>query len=632
MSALLFCLLLAPTGPPPTPRLPAQVTWVANSFAGGTAWMQMALSGLCVAADGSCYTNTYWEEGGANVSVYRDGARVAVAEHTHGWGYEGGDCVAVNNAYLYIAQGVNCEGGGLQDAGTWPAKGHLWYGVSRRQRANPKSGAPFEGGKGGAGDTIARSFLLVNETTDGHPEPLSGLLATETELYISDKSHGRIAVYDAEAMTHVRDISVDQPGPLAADSAGRLWVLQSTQPACLRAFSPGGQPLATLSFDTAARPTALCARGDSLLVADAGPRQQIRVIGHLGAQPEETGSIGAAGGILAEPAGTVRPGYLCAPTGVGVDAAGNLYVSSGYFGHGVTLQSYDPAGRLRWQLDGLTFVDLVGTDPSADFVLYSACHRFEMDWRRPDGWQWSHTAFTLNPLRYPDDARANGFGAVAWVRRIDGQRLLYLFDQDSNALAIYRFDSKQGETAIPCGLIATRKIDWLGKWPPNQPAAPSYAWYDANGDGAMQAAEYTAFTDGRLAWGWAWCVDSRGTIWFAPEAGGITRLPLAGLDGHGSPRYDFAKIQSSPSPDEFTKVLRLRYDPATDTMTMAGCTKTDSNCHWKCMGSRVVRYERWSTTERRVAWQANLPRQDGKPGDIVFEPLSFEVEIGRAHV
>ena len=93
------------------------VSWIGNSFGGKTAWVQQDVEGIWVEPDGTVFTKVRWDEAGGNVQQYRDGQLIAMARHTHGWGYEGGEAVATNCKYLFIVQNVNNEGGGLKGEG-----------------------------------------------------------------------------------------------------------------------------------------------------------------------------------------------------------------------------------------------------------------------------------------------------------------------------------------------------------------------------------------------------------------------------------------------------------------------------------------------------------------------------------
>ena len=56
-----------------SPRLPAECSWLGNSFPGAESWVQQDIRTLMVTSDGTVFTNIEWEEGGGNVGEYRDG-------------------------------------------------------------------------------------------------------------------------------------------------------------------------------------------------------------------------------------------------------------------------------------------------------------------------------------------------------------------------------------------------------------------------------------------------------------------------------------------------------------------------------------------------------------------------------
>ena len=121
------------------------VSWIGNSFGGKTAWVQQDVEGLWVEPDGTVFTNVRWDEAGGNVQQYHDGQLTAMAGHTHGWGYEGGEAIAANSKYLFIVQNIENEGGGLK-GNSWPPKGFNWSGISRRHRNDITRAAPSPGG------------------------------------------------------------------------------------------------------------------------------------------------------------------------------------------------------------------------------------------------------------------------------------------------------------------------------------------------------------------------------------------------------------------------------------------------------------------------------------------------------
>ena len=217
--------LLFPGAPAHAQTLPCDVSWVGNSYSGKNAWVLQDVEDVCVLPDGTLFTNVGWDEAGGNVQEYKNGAWLSVAGHTHGWGYGGGAAVTANAKYLFIAQNVDSEGGGLKGE-SWPLKGYSWAGVSRRPRTDIRRAAPFDGGRGKEGDVLQGAFLPVVTVPDGKPGALRGLCADAQRLFVSSPFDGTVKAYDAESMRPAQSWNVPRPDKMCLDAQGRLWVLQ----------------------------------------------------------------------------------------------------------------------------------------------------------------------------------------------------------------------------------------------------------------------------------------------------------------------------------------------------------------------------------------------------------------------
>jgi hypothetical protein len=71
--------------------------------------MQQDIQALCVGRDGTVYTNSIWDESGAEIAAYRNGDRIAFANNTHGCGASGGDAITANSTYVYAAMSGNVD-------------------------------------------------------------------------------------------------------------------------------------------------------------------------------------------------------------------------------------------------------------------------------------------------------------------------------------------------------------------------------------------------------------------------------------------------------------------------------------------------------------------------------------------
>ncbi|MBW3625527.1 MAG: hypothetical protein KY468_19190 [Armatimonadetes bacterium] len=300
------------------PLLPYRTSWVGNTYGGKAGkWVPQDFDALFVTPDGTCYTNTHWDENGREIGIFKDGrvlGKGPYQQFTHGWGYNGGNAIAANEKYVFLEQSVGNEGGGLVNPTTWPEKGKTWFGISRRLRSDVSRGAPFPGGKGGgaaqgrgagsATSTLKSSLLVVNEVPEGTAASLRGMAATKERLYVSNPYRNEILVYDAERMVRKGAWKVNRPGRIALEGTDRLWVIQAGEGnAPHRAVSlgtDGGKRLQEIVFPRAVEPTALWAdRKGRLWVADNGPDQNLKIYSHLRTKPRLDRTFGAKGGVFA---------------------------------------------------------------------------------------------------------------------------------------------------------------------------------------------------------------------------------------------------------------------------------------------------------------------------------------------
>jgi hypothetical protein len=206
-----------------------------------------------------------------------------------------------------------------------------------------------------------------------------------------------------------------------------------------------------------------------------------------------------------------------------------------------------------------------------------------------------------------EDPRLHLWSAGAWVRGIQGKRFLFVNDMYSEALQAYRFDpAKSGEIAVPSVFFANSHIKKQDPpWPPGQPEKGEWIWRDTNGNGAFDWPEYLSNGGKDAPPLWGWWVDSAGNVWQATQNAGIRKFACQGLDAQGNPIYDFASLATMPMPAPFTRLERIYYFPATDTMYLAGYT-ADRPHHdglWKVMGRVICRHDHWSKGQSSPRWQ-----------------------------
>ncbi|PLZ04483.1 hypothetical protein CY652_00900 [Burkholderia sp. WAC0059] len=624
------------------PQLNVTTSWIGNTYGNGQGtWTQINITAVAVTPDGKVFTDAPWDESGAEISLYQNGKVFGFAGGTHGWGQAGGNAVAVNRRYLYAAVAVGNEKGHLIGPGIWPASGKEWYGVTRRPINDLKHGAPFRPPPDPLNPhaQLAGAFLRINEVPVGTVADVEGLAASDTTLYVSNTTMNRIEVYDATSMQRKAQWSVHEPGKLALASDGTLWALRDTlsphdgNPApdgtpgavpTLAHYAADGHPLddaPALPAGTVAVDIALDPSG-RLLVADNGPRQQILVYAKHGGRYAPGGTIGVRGGIFAGPPdeqGRPGPGRFNGLTAIGCDARGNVYVATNGIGPkhatigaglGATLESYAPSGARLWQVQGLLFVDGAWMDPARPNSVYTGNKRFTIDLSKPPGQDWTYAGFLSNRFRYPDDPvfHTDQWPGLPTARELQGHTFLYLTDMYADHLKIYRFDPQHdGETAIPSGFIAGR--DEPVAHVPNAPPGGDWIWRDGNGNGRLDADEFTMNPGPeKLAGGWGWWVDTRGDIWRAHNDE-IVRFHFGGIDAKGNPIYDYSAIETYPAPAPFIEVHRAIYEPDTDTLYVTGYTADAPHDpgFTKEAGRVLVRYDHWSGGKPQQRYLVRLP-------------------------
>ena len=589
-------------------------SWVGNSDGTKDGHIMNDIENLYVAPDGTSYAATGWEEGGANVQVFNtDGTLNPVPKQsgTGSWGRMSNAISTGDGTHVYqsMRQNSNSSSGGTNSFGgpSYPATGVTWQTIRRYQIT---TGNPI-GWTGGAG--YDGSMMMTTDKS-------VGLAVLNNEIY-SAEADGTLRVYDASTMstTPIRQWTVTNPGALAFDSDGYLWMFQRATKQLVR-YSTTGTPQSQQISLTSHDPTGfgIDPTNNRIYVTNNNVDQNVLIYASVTTAPEFSGTFGTTGGIFAGSGptiGTVGPLRFNRPVGVGVDSVGNIYVASSRStagGGGTVFEKYDSAGVRQWVKYGLTFCDSADISPTSETDMYTGEEHFVLDYNKAPGQQWTYKGFIFNPFKYPQDPRNHGHPATSpWVRELGGKRLLYASTgMMAGPVTIYRFNAAtDGEIAIPCGMISGGNIK--GDWPANQPASGGWIWRDLDGNGEFDAGEFAQPEGGgNLNTGWAWHVDIQGNIWTGSEGGAIRKYAFQGLDANGSPKYDFANVTASTAPPLITKLNRLEYIPADDTMYLSAFTTTHpqpKDGNWGVVGTEILKIDRWSTGNRTPSLRIVLP-------------------------
>ena len=597
-------------------------TYLGNSLPGidGQTTIQAAIGDLIVGDDGAVYATAIYDESGRMAQVYRDGAILYKAGHTddantfnlfHSGG-RGGSALAFNSTYAYFCQYF----AGVPDTPPMP---QYYVGIGRYSLAT-RGGSLFANG------LTNKEWFLPVLTLDWsvHPDgSLSGLAASDSRVYASDPFNNLVRMFNAGTMAAEGTFPVTNPGHMALDNDGFLWVVSGTT---IHKYDAAGTYMNVQITDAGTPGVLNIARGGThagrLVVSDIGTRQQILFYNTAGT-PAIQGTFGEAGGIYSGTRGLMGPLRFNVPAG-GVDAAGNVYVNSG--GSGTDLRKFTPAGALVWRLYATIFLDTGVLDPTNENRIYTVHNSWDFDYNKPAGQEATWRAHTLDRLSYPNDPRANEHlwvkPSVHSVRVLGGQKFVIVTDQQGTNLGFYRVMGEVLELATV--------FDWSPfkqRMGPHQPSS-RYIWRDKNGNMQFDADEFEngGWTDQEAL---GWDVDTNGDVWhcreFWPDQGGragdpldaVRRFPYGGLDAQNNPIYSYATVQHWAAPAQFVVVCRCKYIAAADTLYLSGYTPerlAGSPPHRQRAGSELMRIDGWLAGNRTPSWRMNLPYTN--TGDI----------------
>jgi hypothetical protein len=513
--------------------------WIANTHGTATTRVGNVARSMWVAPEGEIYTASMWDEGEGGIAIYQNGQNIgSIGAHAE---FQGG-AITGNSTSLFAA---------LQFSAT--------YGSGKVGRYNRTS--------------RTRDLLITVSatTTERLADVVTGLATSGSLLYASDFPGNRVRVFTTSGVW-LHDISMAEPGALAVDAAGNVWVAQQSLGAVIQ-FGPSGERRNTIQLPANARPASLYfdATSDQLWIGDEGPDMNIKIYDVSGT-PYAAGTFGVQGGFLSTANGTkgqVGDKRFTRVTGIGRDSARNLYVLNNPWGGswdlgrngGTDIHAYDGTGVLRWQLQSVNFEGNAAPDPATDgAIFYGGMNIYS---GTVGG---TLVANTIDPITYPADPRINladhergeHFAQIASVR---GHRILVAASQNPDTFYFFHSNAASGYIAIP--------------------------------DGALPG---TAFaTTARVRNGF--CLDSRGDIWAGlDKTNVISHYPLTGFDASGKPVWGAAVTM--PIPRTITQLTRIIYLADSDTMilTQGPSGSTD----WTAVGSRVEVYHGWLAGNRNT--------------------------------
>jgi hypothetical protein len=436
-----------------------------------------------------------------------------------------------------------------------------------------------------------------------------------------------VKVYDATSMVFKREFTAANPHQIAMDSQGNLWIAQGFDATKIKRYTPTGTLLPqSLTLPAGSLLGDFCIdKNDKIIIGDVGPKEQVRIYGNILINPDFISTFGTLNGIHSGVSGRNAPLKFQQIRGVGVDTLGNIYIGNTQWhtgGQAAIVEKYNWAtSAMEWKKYCVMFVDAMGIDAQTDGQdVYGKVEHFKVDYTKPEGQDAYYSAYTIDRYKYPADPRLWEQFASVLVKNIKGHKFLAMSSMNGGLGAIFRFNpATDGDIAIPCILFGRNKN-------PNYPASINGAWMwrDLNGNGQMEAGEYTQRVQYDIDGGKGGYIDDNGDIWIS---GGdkILLLKFLGLDANNIPLYDGAiNVITSPAP--FTDVKRLYYDTKLDRMYIAGKTTQYPDIYgWQSMGRVIHTYNNWSTGNRTSTSQLALPFGRGNGNEDIADPISFKV-------
>lgn len=594
-----------------------KTSWIANDGGKPDNHIMHSIDNMYVAPDGTAYCGTGWEEGGANVSIFKDGKLLAIPPQTGtgSWGRNSNSVITVDQQHLYhLMSQHGCDGGdhSLNQNGLrkYPdcKEGAQWQTVRRFTKdGNP---APFPKGYGFDG-----TMLIVNI---GGKAPV-GIAVSNTEIFIADPTGDSIKVYNKTSMEGmpIRKFKMDRVGLLSFDSEGFLWMLQnstSSLPAKLIRFSitDGSLKPQEITFPSSLIPTSFCVdKSNRILVTDNGIDQNIKIYQDITVSPKLNSTFGNKGGIYSGRPGEVGPLKFNKPMGVGTDDLGNIYVANtSHIMGGASIESYKPTGEHIWKLLGLAFVSTADLDNETQVDAYDHDKHYKLDFSKTAaGEEWEYVGYTVNKFKYSDDLRLHDLPSPGFIKNIDGKKFLYTSNMYGHVLGVFRFnEATDGEIAIPALFFTSGSWNREDGWPKSYPTNKEFIWRDQNGDGGIQENEYDTH-DVDNYYSLAWGVDDKGGIWKGVREQGLRYFPLQGIDANGVPIYSYGSSIKYPLPEGTNGVKRIWYDAAADELFLAGfsAARPDTGDTWWALGSTICKYSNWSKGNRSPNLTLYLP-------------------------
>ncbi len=612
-------------------------SWIANDGGKPANHVPHSMESIFVREDGLVATICGWDEGGTNVGVWRDGAvhSVPFESGTGSWGRNSGKAVAMDGTYVYQLMsfsgaagdnGISKNTNGLQ---RFPPKSEVWHFVAR-YRVSDGVASRFKTGYGPAENLM----LIAQEST----QFLTGLAIRGNDLIVAVPGVPErniapsLKIYDKTTMAPSAtanggfEITEGEAGYIVADKKGYVWMYQPDMKRIVAISLTNGairpQSVITIPDDVVVSSFAVDTYKNRVLVPNSGKDLNVLIYTDIYNTPKQTSTFGVKGGIYVKSPKPAEEGggeYLegemghlrfPGPTGVGVDASGNIYVSNMFVNTATAiLYSYnEETSELNWKLEGLSFTGTADFSTSNRWLMNTPDKLHKVNYNNAGGRLDRLVASTLNPFEFPDDFRNFPSPIICSVfnRNIGGSEIMYVSNMYSSILGVYRFDKeKHGYTAIPCNVISK-----------------DYYWADADGNGRRDEGETQAYDP--IINTFSIYPDADGNVWMtdavAASAVEVKYFKNKGLNSVGGVEYEAPVSYRLPS--YIIEAGRVMYDTDRDELYITAYTTENPNPNsaiWGRAGSTLLIYK---NMRRRMADIEANPMHTWQPDAELLIPVA----------
>jgi hypothetical protein len=486
----------------------------------------VSIASLAVDRDGAVFSANGWDEAGHDWKKWdRDGHSLMHADFQirngdpNGMPYH----VAVDDRFLYAAYFSH---NGERKAGS------QWI-----QRFDRQTGKAVRFPKGFARNGLIQVYPPPeNDRSDW---PITGLALSGDVLLVGDRRANRVLKYDKASGAGLGELAAENPGPMAVDPAGRLWIARGETEVVVLDVAGGQQRARPISGVGKVVGLSFAPHG-LLYVADDKARQiAIYRVDDLTATPA------AAFGRRARP---------------GDDAPQRFYelidVAAGPDGSLVTVDRL-PVGGSRiarwparfdppqpfWTHLGLEFTGNANyAVENPDMLVSTYFQRYRLD-RQTGGWQFRGNLFCGG-----NTGDCAWHGAPRWVT-LGGHLFFYFANGDG--IQAYRLAGPDRSELRFVMALGGREPDPDGKTQRSQPPG-QWTWSDSHGNWRLDPAEVRWFKQpgqGRLAF-FGMNVDRQGNIFYCDhQTRSIWMIPLEGLNAAGNPTYDWSQAREIVAAD-----------------------------------------------------------------------------------